>query len=309
MTSPRHILSTEQFDRPWLEAMFKRANELRQDLSNPKQRQLLSGKVLFSIFYEASTRTRVSFEAAAHDLGMAVVTTEDAKQFSSHAKGETLEDSIRVLCQYQPDAIVLRHFETGAAARAAKVSSVPIINAGDGKGEHPTQSLLDLYTIQHELGGIDGKKVIIGGDLAYGRTGRSLAKTLVNFKDVELIFVAPPEVPMGDDIKNFLKEHAVPFTETEDIAAALPQADVIYWTRLQWERFEDKSLFKKLQGRYTIGPEQLARMKVDAIIMHPLPRLDEISPAVDSDKRAAYFRQAGNGMFIRMALLEWVLQK
>lgn len=307
----KHVLRAQQFDRPLLEQLFQRSDEFRQALDNPAKRHRLReqqrGRTLFNIFYEPSTRTRFSFGAAAGHLGMRVMTTENASEFSSAAKGETLEDSIRTLCQYSPDVIVLRHHETGAAARAAAVSTVSVINAGDGTGEHPTQSLLDLYTIQQELGEIDGKKVLIGGDLAYGRTGRSLARMLSNFQDVAVIFVAPDEVRMGDDVKDFLKKRAVPYSETDDLESVIGEADVIYWTRLQWERFEDKQLFNKLKDRYTIGKPHLKRMKPSAILMHPLPRIGEIDPTVDADRRAAYFRQAGNGMLIRMALLEWVL--
>lgn len=303
MTSePRHILRAQQFDRQFLDALFLRADNLKNHHVGTE----LGGRLMFNMFYEASTRTRMSFSAAAAQLGMKVVGTENAKEFSSNAKGETLEDSIRVLGAYDPDVIVLRHFETGAAQKAADVSHVPIINAGDGAGEHPTQALLDAYTIQSELGSVDGKTVLFGGDLAYGRTGRSLARMLTNYQDTKAIFVAPEQVPMGDDIKQELTQKGVEYTDTQDLEAALPDADVVYWTRLQWERFEDPKLFEQLQGKYTIGTAQLKRMKKDAIVMHPLPRIGEITEEVDADPRAAYFRQAGNGLYVRMALLEWV---
>src|SRR4051812_47294546 len=187
MSELRHVLKSQQFDRPLLEELFRRADQLDKDHSKESS---LSGKLLFNVFYEPSTRTRMSFAAAAARLGMQVVGTENAKEFSSAAKGETLEDSVRVFCAYQPEAIVLRHFETGAAEAAAKVSTVPIINAGDGAGQHPTQALLDVYTVYSELGGIDGKTILVGGDLAHGRTARSFVYLLAKFDDIRLIFVS-----------------------------------------------------------------------------------------------------------------------
>ena len=246
----------------------------------------------------------MSFGAAARHLGMEVVTTENAKDFSSAAKGETLEDTIRVMCEYYPDIIVLRHNDTDAAKHAARVSTVPIINAGDGMGQHPTQALLDLYTIYKELQRMAGLTVVMGGDLLHGRTVRSLSYLLAKFEGNKLIFVSPSSLRIGKDIKDYLKKHNIDFSETEDLHIAMKQADVIYWTRIQKERFDSSTL----ENTYTIGPKELKLMKPDAILMHPLPRVGEIEQAVDKDPRAAYFRQAGNGMFVRMALLEWVLE-
>ena len=203
--------------------------------------------------------------------------------------------------------IVLRHNEEGAAKRAAAVSDVPIINAGDGTGQHPTQALLDLYTIRAELGRIDGVRVAMVGDLANGRTVRSLAYLLSKFKDIKLWFVAPPQVAMRDDLKAHLDEHEVPWVETEDLDSVLPEVDVVYQTRIQKERFTDPKAYNAVKGVYRIDKKALARMRKYAILMHPLPRVDEISPEVDTDPRAAYFRQARNGLHIRMALLDRLL--
>lgn len=306
----RHVLYAQQFDRTILQHLFERADQFRKRIEDPSERvaltQLHRGKMLFSVFYEPSTRTRMSFSAAAEHLGMSVVTTENAREFSSAIKGETLEDTIRVLCEYYPDAIALRHYENGAAERAAEVSTVPIINAGDGSGQHPTQALLDLYTIHQALGTIDGLTVAIGGDLANGRTARSLAYLLAKFDDIRIRFIAPPELEMGMDIKDHLQEKGIAFAEQNALDDALSASDVVYWTRVQRERLRAGI---ELGSTFVIGREQLAQMKPNAVLMHPLPRLDEIPPEIDGDPRAWYFRQAGNGMLIRMALLEWILEK
>lgn len=291
-----------------LERLFDRTDGMQQEFGSPELSRRLAGRMLFNVFYEPSTRTRMSFSAAAQHLGMHVTTTENAREFSSMAKGESLEDTIRVLCACRPDVIVLRHYETGAAERAAAMSSVAIINAGDGQGQHPTQALLDLYTIRRERGAIDGSVVVIGGDLARGRTARSLAYLLGKFEGISIIFVSPRALRIGLDIKDYLARNNVPHREEEDLQAVLPQADAVYWTRTQRER----PLAGELSdgdswGRYVIGPAEMERMKPDAVLLHPLPRNEEIATAVDGDPRAAYFRQAGNGMVIRMALLEWVL--
>jgi aspartate carbamoyltransferase catalytic subunit len=259
-----------------------------------------------ALFYEPSTRTRLSFEAAMLRLGGRTMGTDNAREFSSAAKGETLEDTIRIVSGYA-DAIVLRHSEEGAARRAAMVSDVPVINAGDGKGQHPTQALLDVYTIKDELGRLDGVSVAMVGDLANGRTARSLAYLLSKYEGVAIWFVAPPEVAMRDDIKAHLDEHGVTWRETRELDEVLPQVDVVYQTRIQKERFADEAAYEALKGIYRIDPPALTRLRPDAIVMHPLPRVDEIAPEVDADPRAAYFRQARNGLYIRMALLDMVL--
>jgi aspartate carbamoyltransferase catalytic subunit len=300
----RHVVESQQFSRPLLEGLLALADEMKRQPHHFSGR--LNGQVMAALFYEPSTRTRLSFEAAMLRLGGRTMGTDNAREFSSAAKGETLEDSIRVVSSYA-DVIVIRHYEEGAAKRAAAASSVPVINAGDGKGQHPTQALLDLYTIQDELGHIDGIRIAMVGDLANGRTVRSLAYLLSKFRDVRVCFVAPPQVAMRDDIKAHLDEHHIPWVETQDLNAVLPQVDVVYQTRIQKERFSDEAAYQAVKGIYTIDAHALSLMKKQSIVMHPLPRVDEISPEVDADPRAAYFRQARNGLYIRMALLNELL--
>jgi len=300
----RHVIESQQFSRALLEDLIARADEIKREPHHFIGR--LAGQVMAALFYEPSTRTRLSFEAAMLRLGGATMGTDNAREFSSAAKGETLEDTIRIVSGYA-DVIVLRHNEEGAAKRAAAVSSVPVINAGDGPGQHPTQALLDLYTIRDELGRIDGVRVAMVGDLANGRTVRSLTYLLSKFKDIKISFVAPPQVAMRADLKAHLDEHRVPWIETEDLDAVLPEVDVVYMTRIQKERFTDPDAYNAVKGVYRIDKQAMARMRKYAILMHPLPRVDEIAPEVDDDERAAYFRQARNGLHIRMALLDRLL--
>jgi aspartate carbamoyltransferase catalytic subunit len=232
-----------------------------------------------------------------------VISTENARQFSSVSKGETLEDTIRILNGYA-DVIVMRHYESGAARRAADISRVPIVNAGDGTGQHPTQALLDLYTIQKELGHIDGISIAVVGDLANGRTVRSLCYLLAKYRNVRVYMVAPEVVRMREDIKEYLCRHDVWFREESDLRAIAPHIDVLYQTRIQKERFGDRTEdYLAARGVYVVDRHLLQSMRPDAIVMHPLPRVDEITTDVDGDPRAAYFRQAQNGLYIRMALL------
>jgi len=300
----RHVIESQQFSRPLLEELFARAEEIKREPHRFMGR--LAGQVMAALFYEPSTRTRLSFEAAMLRLGGQTMGTDNAREFSSAAKGETLEDTIRIVSGYA-DVIVLRHSEEGAAQRAAGVSDVPIINAGDGPGQHPTQALLDLFTIRAELAKIDGVRVAMVGDLANGRTVRSLAYLLSKFNDIKLWFVAPPQVSMRDDLKAHLDEHHVPYTETQDLDAVLPEVDVVYMTRIQKERFTDPAVYEAVKGIYRIDKNAMARMRKYGVLMHPLPRVDEISPEVDDDPRSAYFRQARNGLHVRMALLDRLL--
>jgi len=300
----RHVIESQQFSRSLLEELFARAEEIKREPHRFMGR--LAGQVMAALFYEPSTRTRLSFEAAMLRLGGQTMGTDNAREFSSAAKGETLEDTIRIVSGYA-DVIVLRHREEGAAKRAAAVSDVPIINAGDGPGQHPTQALLDLFTIRAELAKIDGVRVAMVGDLANGRTVRSLAYLLSKFKDIKLWFVAPPQVSMRDDLKAHLDEHHVPYIETQDLDSVLPEVDVVYMTRIQKERFTDPAAYDAVKGIYRIDKNAMARMRKYAVLMHPLPRVDEISPEVDDDPRSAYFRQARNGLHIRMALLDKLL--
>jgi len=300
-----HIVESQQFSRDLLEDVFRRARAMESVVAAGGT-QVLAGRLMASLFYEPSTRTRLSFESAMLRLGGQVIGTDNAREFSSVAKGETLEDTVRVIGGYA-DVIVLRHYESGASARAARVSPIPVINAGDGPGQHPTQALLDVYTIQKELGRLDDLTVALVGDLANGRTVRSLCYLLTRFRNIRFLFVAPPGAEMKDDIKAHLREHGVPFEDEPSLSRAAAQADVIYQTRIQKERFADALQYARTRGVYVIDAALLARCKRAAIIMHPLPRVDEIAPAVDTDPRAAYFRQARNGLVVRMALLELLL--
>jgi aspartate carbamoyltransferase catalytic subunit len=300
----RHVVESQQFSRELLDEVFERADQMRADPHRAAGR--LQGRVMAALFYEPSTRTRLSFESAMLRLGGRTMGTDNAREFSSAAKGETLEDTIRIVSGYS-DVVVLRHHEEGAARRAAAVSDVPVINAGDGKGQHPTQALLDLYTIKDELGRVDGVRVAMVGDLANGRTVRSLAYLLGKYRDVTITFVAPPAVGIRQDIKDHLDEKGVAWMEEQDLDAVLGRVDVVYQTRIQKERFADEAEYLQVKGVYTITPREMTLLAERAILMHPLPRVDEIDPAVDADPRAAYFRQARNGVQIRMALLDMVL--
>lgn len=303
-----HVIEAQQFDLPMINHLFEVSTEMETLVARGGTDEYRS-QLMATLFYEPSTRTRFSFEAAMHRLGGRVISTENAAEFSSVAKGETLEDTIRIMNGYV-DVIVLRHSEVGTSKRAAAVSRVPIINAGDGVGQHPTQALLDLYTIHKEIGSIDGLKIAMVGDLAQGRTVRSLAYLLSKFNDIKMYFVAPPLLKMKEDILEHLQEHGSWFTEETTLERVLPEVDVVYQTRVQKERFGDRIAdYESCRGIYVIDQNSLRLMKPNAIIMHPLPRLEEISMEVDQDRRAAYFRQAQNGLFVRMALLTALLSK
>jgi aspartate carbamoyltransferase catalytic subunit len=306
MKALRHVIEAQQFDVESLEAIFTTAREMEQVVQHYGS-NILNRRVMATLFYEPSTRTRLSFESAMARLGGAVLTTESAQEFSSAAKGETLEDTIRVVAGYS-DVIVLRHFESGASQRAAEVAGIPVINAGDGAGQHPTQSLLDMYTIRREVGQIDSISIALVGDLANGRTVRSLCYLLAKYKSPKIYFVAPSVVRMKEDIKDYLRRHDTDFEEVEDLHAVAREVDVIYQTRIQRERFGDRPHeYEQARGKYVIDQTVLDCMRKEAIVMHPLPRVDEIDTAVDGDPRAAYFRQAHNGLYVRMALLRMLL--
>ncbi|CAA2997139.1 aspartate carbamoyltransferase 1, chloroplastic [Olea europaea subsp. europaea] len=301
------VIEAQQFDRNTLSAIFEVALEMEKIEKNSARSQILKGYLMATLFYEPSTRTRLSFESAMKRLGGEVLTTENAREFSSAAKGETLEDTIRTIEGYS-DIIVLRHFESGAARKAAATASVPIINAGDGPGQHPTQALLDVYTIQREIGKLDGIKVGLVGDLAYGRTVRSLAYLLAQYEDVKIYFVSPEVVKMKNDIKDHLTSSGVEWEECSDLMEVASTCDVVYQTRIQRERFGERvDLYEEARGKYIVDRDVLGVMQKHAVVMHPLPRLDDITVDVDMDPRAAYFRQAKNGLYIRMALLKLLL--
>ena len=305
MNKLKHIIKSQQLDRDILSEIFKLSTEIKAIFKN-KSLNILNGKILATLFYEPSTRTRLSFESAMIKMGGSVITTENAKEFSSAAKGETIEDTIRVMQSYA-DSIVIRHYESGLIEKASQYSSIPIINGGDGPGQHPTQSIIDLYTIQSELGMIDGISIAMVGDLSNGRTVRSLCYLLSKYRDINITFVSPPVVKMKDDIKKFLSDNKIRWEENSDLELVSKSVDVIYQTRIQKERFDDISDYKKAQGKYIINQNILENMKPNSIIMHPLPRLDEIEPIVDLDPRAAYFRQANNGICVRAAILKYLL--
>jgi len=299
----RHLTSPRDLDRPLIEQFLERAATFER--AEP-ERAPLRGRLLATLFYEPSTRTRLSFEAAMYRLGGQVLSAESAAQTSSAAKGESLEDAIQVISGYA-DAIVLRHPEIGAAARAARSAQVPVISAGDGAGDHPTQALLDLYTIKKELGRVDHLRVGLAGDLRNGRTARSLALLLSCFPGNELVTISPSELRMGADVVDQLKGHRL--VETDDFDGAIAGLDVLYQTRIQAERFASPDEYERYRGVYVVTVDLMRRLPEHAILMHPLPRVGEIDPQVDADPRAAYFRQARNGLWTRMAVLDWAIER
>ena len=299
------IIAVSQFTNDQLEYIFDIAEEMRDMCERMGGTDLLRGRVLTCLFYEPSTRTSASFIAAMERLGGSVIPITQGVQFSSVSKGETLHDTICTLEQYS-DVIVLRHPETGSAKIAATAADIPIINAGDGVGEHPTQALLDLFTIKEELGTLDGLHVAMVGDLRYGRTVHSLTQLLSRY-DVRFTFVSPEILRLPLDYMNQVKDAGKEARETYNVADVIGKADVLYVTRVQKERFSDLAQYESVKDYYRITPDLMQQAKEKAIIMHPLPRVNEIDVRVDSDPRAAYFRQVKNGMYIRMALLAAVL--
>ena len=299
-----HFIESQQLDKQTIFFLFKKADELEK--SNEK---LLSKKILATLFYEPSTRTRLSFESAMLKLGGNILSTENAKEFSSAIKGESLEDTIRIVSLYA-DAIVIRHSEEGAAKIASSVSSVPIINGGDGSGQHPTQALLDIYTIYKEIGRLDNITVVMVGDLKHGRTVRSLCYLLGKFEKIRIIFIAPKHLLIKEDIKEYLERHDVRSEEQTELDKFLPEADILYMTRIQKERMSDEE-YQNAKEMYSITDENIKLLKENARLLHPLPHLEEIKLSLKTeqeDKRVAYFRQAKNGLYIRMALLSYLLE-
>ena len=300
------ILSVKQFSRSDLEYIFGVAHEMRVMVERVGTFDLLKGKILANLFYEPSTRTSSSFTSAMERLGGSVIPINEVR-YSSVSKGESLPDTVRTLECYA-DVIVLRHPEVGASAIAAQYARKPIINAGDGIGEHPTQALLDLFTIVEELGQVDGLTVTMLGDLKYGRTVHSLARLLSQF-DIRLNYVSPEILRMPPEIIAELREQDVPQVEYSNLDAALPDTDVLYVTRVQKERFENLDNYESVKSAFVIDSSTMSRAKERMIVMHPLPRVNEISMDVDDDPRAAYFRQMEYGLYVRMALLAMVLGK
>ncbi|MEZ4670050.1 MAG: aspartate carbamoyltransferase [Anaerolineae bacterium] len=299
----QHILSVSQFAKDDLAYVFDVAEEYHQLGREVSHIRPLQGYVLANLFYEPSTRTSSSFLAAMQRLGGTVIPINEVR-YSSVSKGESLPDTIRTLEAYA-DVIVLRHHETGSAALAARYAHEPIINAGDGIGEHPTQALLDLFTILRERGRLDGLTITMLGDLKYGRTVHSLAR-LASLFDVRIHYVSPDSLRMPADLINQI---GVPQTERVDLNEVLAETDVLYVTRIQKDRFEDQAHYESVRNSYVITPELMTHAKAEMTIMHPFPRVGEIDVAVDDDPRAAYFRQIEYGMYVRMALLAMVLDK
>jgi len=300
--SLEHVVESQQFTVPLLMDLFDRSRLMERIVARGGTLDY-QNRILASLFYEPSTRTRFSFEAAMHRLGGRVLSTEHARAFSSEIEAEQVEDSIRIIGSYC-DVIVIRHHEPGGAARAARVSPVPVINAGDGDGgQHPTQALLDLYTIYRERP-LDGLSVAFIGELDRGRTVRSLAYLLAKFERVKIFFVSPPELQMKPDILQYLDRHGVHYELESDIDRVVGEVDVVYQTRIRPERIPQVSG----SLRYAINSSLLQRVRPDAMILHPLPRTVELDKTVDDDPRAMYFRQATNGLYVRMALLTMLLE-
>lgn len=311
-----HVLRAQQFDPPALDSVFREA-KLAEEIVNSGGSNLLKGKIVLTLFYEPSTRTRLSFEFATYHLGGRVLSSEAAREFSSAAKGESIEDTIRVVCRYRPSAIVMRHYEEGAAERAAAVAvdpqkgrPVPVFNAGDGPGQHPTQALLDAYTIWRTRGTLEGVTIAVAGDLLYGRTARSLCYLLAKYPGVSIRMIAPRAVQMKEDLLAYLRRHKVPFTETEDLLSGVRGADVLYVTRIQKERFGEgnTAAYERIRDQFSVTPGVLAELPPHAIVMHPLPRVEgehsELPVSVDADPRVVIFDQTEAGMYVRMALLK-----
>jgi len=302
----KDILSVKQFNHADLNYIFGVAHEMQEMVRRVGTFDMLKGKILANLFYEPSTRTSSSFTAAMERLGGSVIPINEVR-YSSVAKGESLPDTIRSLECYS-DVIVLRHPETGSAALAAQYGRKPIINAGDGTGEHPTQALLDLFTIQEEMGHINGLTVTMLGDLKYGRTVHSLARLLTLYH-VKLNYVSPELLRMPPEVVDEVGAKLIPQAEYSNLEDVLGQTDVLYVTRVQKERFENPEDYEKVRGSYVITPELMTGAKENMIVMHPLPRVGEISMDFDDDPRAAYFRQMEYGLYVRMALLALVLGK
>jgi len=303
----KDILSVKPFTRADLDYIFGVAHDMRIMVERIGTFDLLKGKILANLFYEPSTRTAASFMAAMQRLGGAVIPISEVK-YSSVAKGESLPDTVRTLGCYA-DVIVLRHPEVGSAALAAKDARKPVITAGDGVGEHPTQALLDTFTIREELGRLDDLTVTMLGDLKYGRTVHSLSRLLTQFGGIKLNYVSPDILRMPRDVMDEVAAKGIPQKEYTSLDKVLPKTDVLYVTRVQKERFEDPEAYEKVKGAYVIKPDIMKAAKKEMIVMHPLPRVTEISMDFDDDPRAAYFRQMEYGLYVRMALLAIVLGK
>ncbi len=302
----KDILHGSQFTKKEIDAIIERASYFEKELKKRGTVPLLKGKILATLFYEPSTRTRLSFETAMQRLGGGVISMGSVES-SSVAKGETLSDTVRTVSQYA-DIIVIRHPKIGSAKEAADAADIPVINAGDGAGQHPTQALLDLYTIRKELGKLKNLTIALVGDLKNGRTVHALVEVLSHY-GMSFWFVSPSLLRMPEEITSRMKGKGCEVIETEDLAMAASKSDLVYMTRIQKERFADLSEYEKVKGSYIIDLPFLNRLGKRITILHPLPRVDEISPEVDAYEGAAYFRQVRSGVYVRMALLAMVLGK
>lgn len=269
-----------------------------------REQSFLNGKVIACLFFEPSTRTRLSFEAAINRLGAKVIGFSDAKN-TSISKGETLEDTIKIVSNYV-DLIVMRHPVSGAAEIASKVASVPVINAGDGDNQHPTQTLLDMYSIKQTQGTLENLKINMVGDLKYGRTVHSLTEAMYRFNP-QFVFTSPKELAMPGKYLEFLDNNNIPYKQTTDICEDLNDCDILYMTRVQQERFPSIEDYEKVKDCYRLTASMLEKVKQNMKILHPLPRVNEIAQDVDDTPFAYYFRQAGNGMYVRMAVISYLL--
>jgi aspartate carbamoyltransferase catalytic subunit len=302
-----HILDAAQFSREWLlEELFPRT-ALMREIHRLGDSRLLTGRRMFSLFYQPSTRTRISFESAMTSLGGTTSGIEVLRE-ARERDDEPLEDRIRVLCSYGYDVLLMRYHEEGGASRAAAVSTVPVVNAGDGEGQHPTQALLDAYTIHRELGRLHDLEIALVGDLTYERSVNSLAELLARAPGVRLRFVSPTTLQLRPAIRDRLVAAGADFEELDNLEDVVSSADVVYLTRAHSDRMTMAQRFATEPRSYVVDHGVLARMKQRAIVLHPLPRGPELAFGLESDPRVACFRQAENGLYVRMALLTLLLQ-
>jgi aspartate carbamoyltransferase catalytic subunit len=303
MLKGRSLVEPEDFTLAEMDGLFSLAEKIEKD--EKYLRESCRGRLLATLFFEPSTRTRLSFEAAMLRLGGSCLGFAEPGS-SSAVKGESLADTIRMAASYA-DAIVMRNPKEGAALLASRYSAVPVINAGDGGHHHPTQTLTDLLTIRRLLGKIENLTVGFCGDLKFGRTVHSLAKALARYKKIKMIFISPSELVLPEYIKSILQKQNVEFTEAENLEKAIPELDVLYMTRVQRERFFNEDDYIRLKDIYVLNAQRMSAGKESLIVLHPLPRVNEISVEVDTDPRASYFAQAKYGMYVRMALLSSIL--
>lgn len=301
-----NILSSDQFSREDLDRLFSVTSEMLPFADKKERSNLLEGKILATLFFEPSTRTRFSFETAMLRLGGRVISNHTMDMTSSITKGETLYDTGKVMSTFA-DIIVMRHPEPGSVEKLASGATIPVINGGDGAQDHPTQGLLDLYTIQKNVKNPNSFTIVIVGDLKNSRVAHAQCRLLKNYRDVKFVFVSPEALKMPSEIVSELKEKGFSVTETEDFAGSLSSCDVLSVTRVQKERFSSEKEYEKFKGTYVLTPELLKKLKSDAIVISPLPRVDEIHQDCDKDSRCKYFEQVKHGVALRMALLALVL--